>query len=383
MWGFSRTYRHACFAALAGAALAGCIPPSGYASAASEPPPAPQRAPQQRPVRQSPVQQRAPQHRPPQQVPDYERRTLDQDVRALPAPPPAWEARRVVPDARQVPSSTYVVQPGETLGAIAAKTGAGAEAIARANAITSPGLIRAGQRLSIPGGRYHLVRAGESGIAIARAYSIAWSQVVAANALAEPYILRTGQRLLIPFTGPETLEQRAARFHIDIDDILTGGEPALAANAAPAKPTASSARILPPTTPVAAPVKRAAGLFAWPVSGKVVRRFGPGRSGERNDGIKIAVPLDTPVLAASDGVVAYVGSDVPALGGLVILKHGNRMTSVYGHAGQLLVQRGQAVRKGQTIARSGNSGFADRPELHFEIRQGRTPVDPLARLPAR
>jgi murein DD-endopeptidase MepM/ murein hydrolase activator NlpD len=378
MWGLTRTYRHAGFAAVAGAALAGCIPPSGYTSAASEPPPAPQRASQQQ--RQRPLPPR-----PPQQTPDtsYERRALDQDVRALPAPPPAWEARRVVADARQVPSSTYVVQPGETLGAIAAKTGAGAEAIARANAIPAPNMLRAGQRLTIPGGRYHLVRAGESGIAIARAYSIAWSQVVAANALTEPYILRTGQRLLIPQTGPETLEQRAARFHIDIDDILTGGEPALAANAAPAKPTASSARVLPATTPVAAPAKRAAGLLAWPVSGKVVRRFGPGRSGERNDGIKIAVPLNTPVLAAADGVVAYVGSDVPALGGLVILKHGNGMTSVYGHAGQLLVQRGQSVRKGQTIARSGDSGFADRPELHFEVRQGRTPVDPLSRLPAR
>ena len=115
----------------------------------------------------------------------------------------------------------------------------------------------------------------------------------------------------------------------------------------------------------------------------MIRRFGPGASGERNDGIKIAAPLDTPVLAAADGVVAYVGSDIPALGGLVILRHGDGWTTVYGHAGQLLVQRGQAVKKGQMIALSGNSGFADRPELHFEIRQGRSPVDPLPRLPAR
>ena len=371
MWG-TRSYRQAALAVVAGAALAGCIPSSGYQSVAGEPRAAP-------PQRQA---QRDRAERPPQED-RYERQTLDQDVRALPAPPPAWEARRVAADARAVPASTYVVQPGDSLLSIAIKTGAASEAIARANAILVPYVIRVGQRLSIPGGRYHLVRTGESGIAIARAYSVAWSQVVVANALTEPYILRTGQRLLIPTTGPETLEQRAARFHIDIDDILTGGEPALAANAAPAKPTASSARVLPSTTPVAAPARRSAGLLAWPVSGRVVRRFGPGRSGERNDGIKIAVPLDTPVLAAADGVVAYVGSDVPALGGLVILKHGNGMTSVYGHAGQLLVQRGQAVRKGQTIARSGNSGFADRPELHFEIRQGRTPVDPLSRLPAR
>ena len=109
-----------------------------------------------------------------------------------------------------------------------------------------------------------------------------------------------------------------------------------------------------------------------------MRRFGPGASGERNDGIKIAVPLGTPIRAAADGVVAYVGDEIAALGGLVIVKHGDGWTTVYGHASQLLVQRGQAVKRGQTIALSGDSGFADRPELHFEMRKGRTPVNPVA-----
>jgi len=94
------------------------------------------------------------------------------------------------------------------------------------------------------------------------------------------------------------------------------------------------------------------------------------------------VPLDTPVLASADGTVAYVGSDIPSLGGLVILQHGGGWTTVYGHAGQLLVQRGQSVKRGQMIALSGDSG-ASRAQLHFEMRQGRTPVDPLPRLPAR
>ena len=89
------------------------------------------------------------------------------------------------------------------------------------------------------------------------------------------------------------------------------------------------------------------------------------------------------MLAAADGVVAYAGSDVAAFGGLVILKHGGNLTTVYGHASQLLVTRGQAVKKGQTVALSGNSGFADRPELHFEVRQGRTPVNPSGYLPSR
>ena len=336
------------------ALLAGCIPDA--AGPRSYDPP--------------PVQQRAPAQRAPQQVSE------------LPAPAPAWQMRPVTPNAREIPASTYVVHSGDSLRLIAVKTGAGSEAIARANNLRPPYTITPGQRLAIPAGRYHTVRDGETGIAIALAYGVDWSRVVTVNELAEPYILRTGQRILIPASGPETLEQRAARFHLDIDDIVTGGQPALASKGKPAKPTASSARVLPATTAVAPPA-RLTGQFQWPVRGTIVKRFGPGGTGERSDGIKIAVPLDTPIVAAADGVVAYVGSDIPALGGVIILRHGSTYTTVYGHAGQLLVQRGQSVKKGQMIALSGNSGFADRPELHFEIRQGRTPVDPIPKLPAR
>ena len=290
--------------------------------------------------------------------------------------------RPVKPDARQIATTSYTVRTGDSLRLISVKTGAGSEAIARANGLAKPWTIHPGQVLTIPGGRYHLVREGETGIAIAQAYGADWSRIVAANDLEEPYILRAGQRVLIPNPGPETIEERAARFHLDIDDIVTGGQPALAAKGRPALPSASPKRVLPATTAVAAPVKFS-GQFQWPVRGTIVRRFGPGASGERNDGIKIAVPLDTPVLAAADGVVAYVGHDIPALGGIVIVRHGDAWTTVYGHAGQVLVQRGQSVKRGQLIALSGKSGFADRPELHFELRQGRVPVDPVPRLPAR
>lgn len=305
-------------------------------------------------------------------------------VTALRTAPPAWEARGVRASARDVPGQTYVVQRGDTLRGIAARTGAGSEAIARANGISPPFTIYAGQRLAIPAGRYHDVREGETGIAIARAYGVDWSRIVSANALSEPYILRTGQRILIPSDAiPRSAAERAAAFRLDIDDILTGGEPAIEPNERPVRPTASPRRVLPSSAAVAAPAKRSAGAFQWPLDGKLLKRFGAGDTGERNDGIKIAVPLNTPVLAAADGTVAYVGTGVPGLGGVVIVRHGGSLTSVYGHASQLLVQRGQAVKRGQKIALSGDSGYADRPQLHFEIRSGRTPVDPLTRLPGR
>ena len=116
--------------------------------------------------------------------------------------------------------------------------------------------------------------------------------------------------------------------------------------------------------------------------GRIVARFGPsGASGERFNGLKIAVPIDTPVKAAADGVISYAGSEIASLGGLIIVRHGDAWSTVYGHCSKLLVQRGQSVRKGQVIAYSGDTGFADRPELHFEMRRGRVAVDPTRQLP--
>jgi murein DD-endopeptidase MepM/ murein hydrolase activator NlpD len=343
-----------------GMALAGCIPPGVE------------------PVETTPGTQRPPvaaPGTPPATVPKGD------GVTALPTAPPAWETRSVVADARTVASSSYVVKSGDTLRGVANATGAGSEAIARANTLSPPFTIQVGQRLQIPGGRYHTVHVGETGIAIARAYGVDWSRIVTANALTEPYILRTGQRIVIPGdAAPRSAAERAAAFRLDIDDILTGGEPAIPPDKHPARATASPKRVLPSTAAIAAPTV-APGLFAWPVDGRLLKRFGAGDSGERNDGIKIGVPLDTPVKAAADGTVAYVGTGVPGLGGVVIIRHGGGLTSVYGHASQLLVQRGQAVKKGQKIALSGDSGYADRPQLHFEMRAGRTPIDPLTRLP--
>ncbi|MEG3171583.1 M23 family metallopeptidase [Sphingomonas sp. ZB1N12] len=371
---------------LATLALTACIPkvdrPAGYGNASHRPyrDPPPHRDDPPRPREDTPRENSPRDDHPVQDIPGRD----TGEVTTLPAPRPAWEARPVSADAKTIPDTTYIVRPGDTLSRVVDRSGASLEAIARANDLEPPYTIRAGQRLQIPGGRYHQVRRGETGIAIARAYGVEWSRIVAVNALVEPYVLRADQRIQIPGEasgGTASASERARAFTLDIDDILTGGEPALASNQAPARPIATPRRVLPSNAVVTAPARLASGGFLWPVDGKVVKRFGHGASGERNDGIKIAVPVSTPIHAAADGVVAYVGDGIAALGGLVIIKHGGGWTSVYGHASKLLVQRGQSVKRGQTVALSGDTGFADRPELHFELRKGRTPVDPTSQLP--
>jgi murein DD-endopeptidase MepM/ murein hydrolase activator NlpD len=114
----------------------------------------------------------------------------------------------------------------------------------------------------------------------------------------------------------------------------------------------------------------------WPVKGRIVSSFGPQSDGTQNDGVNVAVPLGTDVLAAETGVVAYAGSEVRGYGNLVLVRHDNGWVTAYAHNDQLLVQRGDRVRRGQSLAKAGRTGSVDQPQLHFELRQGPKPVDP-------
>jgi murein DD-endopeptidase MepM/ murein hydrolase activator NlpD len=308
------------------------------------------------------------------------------DTRAAGGQRPVWEVRTVEPDAVEVAKSTYIVQPGDTLSAVVRKTGEGADVIAHDNDLSPPFKLRPGQKLRIAGGRYHTVRKGQSGIAIARAYQVEWSKIVELNHLQEPFALREGQRLLLPparDVAKMSLEQRAAAFRIDMTDLATGSEPALAPAAKPAAPTSSPTRQLAPTTPVAEPAAGFVGRFDWPVRGRIIRPYGPMDNGGRNDGIAIAAPRGAAVAAAADGVVMWVGEH-PAFGNVVLIKHGGGWITIYGNADKLLVKRGQAVKIGQTIARVGTSGTsAAVPQTFFEVLQGRKPVNPMGLLPKR
>ncbi len=302
------------------------------------------------------------------------------------APAATWQAAPVTPNAKLVESGTYIVQPGDTLRGIANKTGAGSQIIASANGLVDPYVIHPGQRLKIIGGRYHAVASGETGIAIARAYGASWGEVVALNGLEEPYILRVGQKLLLPATAPSdpaslTIEQRAAAFSLDIDDIVTGSQPALADNAAVKEPS-DWRKAITPNTAIATPANFS-GRFQWPVDGAVLSTFGSKGGGKVNDGLNIGVPKGTPIRASADGVVAYSGDEIGVFGGLILISHGAGWVTAYGHADKLNVTRGQKVKAGDIIGLAGESGYVQEPQLHFEIRKDRKPVDPTTYLPKR
>jgi murein DD-endopeptidase MepM/ murein hydrolase activator NlpD len=124
--------------------------------------------------------------------------------------------------------------------------------------------------------------------------------------------------------------------------------------------------------PTAVATEDATPEFRWPARGKVIQGFKPGQS----EGISIAVPEGTAVKAAEGGTVAYAGNELKGYGNLVLIRHPNGFVSAYAHNGELMVKRGETVKRGQTIAKSGQTGNVSSPQLQFQLRKGSTPVDP-------
>jgi murein DD-endopeptidase MepM/ murein hydrolase activator NlpD len=138
----------------------------------------------------------------------------------------------------------------------------------------------------------------------------------------------------------------------------------------------------PVETPPAEAGPNGAPAFRWPARGRIVNNFGARVNGSSNDGIDLAVPEGTQVRAADDGVVAYAGNELKGYGNLVLVRHSNGFVTAYANGSELLVKRNDQVHKGQVILKSGQTGNAATPQLHFEIRKNSAPVDPMQFLPA-
>ncbi len=302
------------------------------------------------------------------------------------------------------------VQPGDTLYRLSRRHHVSVAELMEVNGLSNPSL-QPGQRIYLPEGypvRYdeprqvatvqppqvpastppdlqakyngsYTVRQGESVYAISRTYGVPVAELQLANGITDPRGVRTGTVLKVPggaqsvpppssdvadatpppagtSQDPTVINRRDARMASRSDDVSTTGT------------------ISPP------PSQRgsvASDKLRWPVNGRIITGFGQRNDGTHNDGINLSVPQGTAVHAAEGGVVAYAGNELKGYGNLVLLRHDNGWVTAYAHNDELMVKRGDKVQRGQVIARAGRTGSVDQPQVHFELRQGSKPVDPV------
>ncbi len=304
-----------------------------------------------------------------------------------------------------VGADSVTAAPGDTVYSLSQRHRVSQRALIEVNGLKPPYQLAVGQRLVLPRERVHPVVRGDTLYSISRRYGVDMYELAQANRLESSYAIQVGQELRIPAVPQAVAQQQppptAVARGMQAEELapppagregpavtmLPPSEPA--PNSAPPAPLAPAppptARLAPeaaPTAPVAPeppPMVGGEG-FIWPARGQVVLEFGPKAKGLHNDGINIEAPRGTPVYASAGGVVAYAGNELRGFGNLLLIKHADGWVTAYAHNDELLVRRGDTVKKGQVIARIGSTGNVTKPQLHFELRKGRQAVDPRSRL---
>lgn len=299
----------------------------------------------------------------------------------------------------------YRVQRGDTLTAIARRFRVSIQALIRTNRLTNPNTLEVGQQLMIPGqaqatagrlpsvldslrSRQALARAGASTSSLS-------PQPLAGRPVAPTPVLPN------LFQGTDAL----ATPTLDVNGALNAERQVTQALRQPLQPLAAMLPTLyPPLSDTFQDSVNREALtlpslgdpdrflpqdpsffrgYAWPARGVLTSGFGR-RWGRMHQGIDIAGPVGTPIVAAADGEVIFSGWNSGGYGNLVKVWHPNGTTTYYAHNNRNLVRVGQQVRQGQQIAEMGSTGFSTGPHLHFEIRpRNQGAVNPIALLPSQ
>ena len=317
-------------------------------------------------------------------------------------PQTAYAAPRTPPPIAPTRASgpRIKVRSGDTLASLSQRYGVSINTIQSANNLPD-GRLHVGQTLVMPGARspapsqprlansvtagpgetVYTVRQGDTPATIAHKLGANQQTIMVRNDIRAD-ALQVGQKLIIPASSSQAMSKTTASGarKVKTTTIMAPGTKSPAKKA----PVAASQEV----TGGGAPKKIASGgqlpspdamsgaSFRWPVKGRIVSGFGTKPDGGHNDGVNISVPQGTSVKAAENGVVAYAGSELKGYGNLVLVRHANNWVSAYANNEEILVKRGDKVKRGQIIAKAGMTGSVSKPQVHFELRKGSRPVDP-------
>lgn len=341
-------------------------------------------------------------------------------MRRLPADDPAARAIQI--------------QRNDTLYDISRRYSVNMRALIETNGLEPPYALSPGGVITLPEPNVHVVEAGETLYSVSRRYNVDTRSLALLNGIGRPWTVYPGDELLLPPlareqtrvqerpiaavrpeqappvllppppkpVAPKPAPPKSAGAGLAADPgpialapvqaAIPPAPKATTAKQAPASTTAPETRAAPPPQPVqvasTAPQKQVQsgpagkGEFVWPVSGKVLKGYGAGGGGQRNDGVNISAAKGTEIRAAASGEVVYAGSELAGFGNLVLIRHPGGWVTAYAHSDAMLVNEGDLVRQGQAIAKVGSTGNAGSPQVHFELRKGKEPVDPSLHLPA-
>ncbi|MDR1377977.1 MAG: LysM peptidoglycan-binding domain-containing protein [Synergistaceae bacterium] len=254
---------------------------------------------------------------------------------------------------------SYVVATGDSLWSIANSQNLEVDTLVGSNIFKNSSVLRPGAVLRIPNqdGIFYKLKKGDNIDNIAKRYQVAVDKIRKANPTINPVALKVDNEIFLPGARPEAVaETRVVE----------------------KKSTSTSSKNTGKT------VQKVSRSFRWPVMGKINSPFGWRRHPitKRRDfhtGIDIKAGRGTVINSSREGKVVYAGW-MGGYGKVVVVEHSSGQSTLYAHCNSFLVKQGARVSVGQNIARVGSTGRATGPHLHFEIRNGNSPANPLSYL---
>jgi murein DD-endopeptidase MepM/ murein hydrolase activator NlpD len=287
----------------------------------------------------------------------------------------------------------HTVLEGDTVYEIAQNYHLPVREIITLNNISAPYVLNAGYRMKLPPPNEHRVKEGDTVEIVAKMYEVSPNRLTSLNNLQSPYQLRVGQVLRLPTPTQKAIEdmnvanpvenasvqpvERQVVRTIPREDVEYLGQSDSNIVTPDQKPQVQQASVSARASiPSQTPKMSGNGKLMQPVNGNIVSSFGPKADGLHNDGINISAVKGAPVRAAENGVVVYTGNDLEGYGNLVLIRHDGKLMTAYAHLDKMLVKRGDIISRGASIGTVGTTGQVDRPQLHFEVREGTKALDP-------
>ena len=274
-----------------------------------------------------------------------------------------------------IKTKNYIVTQGDSLWSIANSQNIELDTLVGSNTFKTSARLRPGAMLRIPNqeGIFYVLKKGETIEAVSKRYGVSMSKIRLVNADKNVASLKTGDEVFLPGARPEGLVEKH--------------EPAKVADAKKPAPKQAKTAQKTPAQKTEKPsggevaVRKAKGGFRWPVMGRINSPFGWRQHPitKRKDfhtGIDIKANRNDPIKAAGSGKVIYSGW-MGGYGKVLVIEHANGQSTLYAHCSTLLAGKGASVSSGQLVARIGTTGRSTGPHLHFEVRNGNSPVNPI------
>ena len=271
-------------------------------------------------------------------------------------------------------TKNYVVAQGDSLWSIANSQNVELDTLVGSNNFKTSARLRPGVELRIPNqdGIFYVMKNGETIDSVSKRYGVSMNKIRLVNADLDVASLKTGDEVFLPGAKPEGLVE-----HKDVK-ITEVKKPV------PAKPNKVAAKTTPKADkPVAGEVavRKAKGGFRWPIMGRINSPFGwrthpITKRKDFHTGIDIKANRNDPIKAAGTGRVVYSGW-MGGYGKVLVIEHSNGQSTLYAHCSSLLAGKGASVSTGQLVAKIGTTGRSTGPHLHFEVRNGNSPVNPI------